>query len=288
MPDELEPKVELEPGQADDTAGSVVVDLEAKPTSTPTKEDELVKKLESSISQKYDRLLKNLENQLSGARRIIERQEKQLQVPPPIQKQEPTPEQQKVYQTELDRLKDTDPWKAVDMLAEEKAKEILKKQEAEREIVELHRKREKTLAKSIESVMSEYPELKKDGEETMTQQDLLIRDTYIQIQNENPELLSDPYGPITIKEEMERRLLQGGVDLPLRRKRELYLSSKTQPSPRRAGVEAGSLPPGRSSSTDSKYVLSPDEKAMCDTYSIPYEEFAKTARALSTEGQVTT
>ena len=286
MPDD-KLQVEVTPEPIVDLAeGSVVVDLEAKPQPTPSKEDELVKKLESTISAKYDRVLKNLENQLAGARRIIERQEKERTQQPKPQP-EPTVEQQKVYQTELDRLKDTDPWKAVDMLAEEKAKEMLKKQETERQLNELNQKREVTFNKSLEIVRSEYPTLFTDTDDGLTELDILVKDTYRQIQNENQELLSDPYGPTTIKEEMERRLLQSGVDLPLRRMRELYLTQgKSQP--RRVGVEAGSLPPGRATASDGKYTLTPDEKTMCETYGIPLEEYARTARALNVEGQVTT
>jgi hypothetical protein len=168
------------------------------------------------------------------------------------------PASQIIETDDLDQIAEKDWKKAVDILAEKRAKVMLEEYEQKKQAESEKKKVEDELGKSKARVMDRYPQLEDENSDEAQ--------TYVQIINENPMLLSNPYGPELAMYKMEERIKtkpkqQGSDDI----EKEIQ---------RRSRVDSVYVPPGQRPS-GTRIVLTKAEQQFCDSHNLPYDQFAK-------------
>lgn len=162
-----------------------------------------------------------------------------------------------VDEDDLDKIAEQDWKKAVEILADRRAKKIIEEQENVRKQKEQQATVQDELAKSKARVLKECPEI--EDESSMEAQ------TYIQVINEDPKLLSNPRGPELAMYRMR--------DLLARKTPETSDSIEKEIA-RRTRVASAYVAPGTRPSSN-QIVLTKSEQQYCDSHKIPYDQYAK-------------
>ena len=163
---------------------------------------------------------------------------------------------------EIDELATRDWKKAVELLAEKKLRDLQKEQiEAEKQ-----NSLWAELEHSKSRVRERYPSVDIESSEEAK--------AYMEVLNENPSYLKNTHGPELAMYKMEERLrAQGRVPKEV----EPLIDRELE---RRSRVSTASVTPGRHAAKPNTYVLSKDQKELCDRHKIPYEEYARNAKRL--------
>ena len=262
MPDPEKEKldVELEPDTVvDGEAPAKEIELE-KPKETPKPEE----KPQVDLTE-VNKALKRMEYQ---ARQFEKKSRELEELKATLSNIRVTTDAPQTEMDELDEIAQKDWKKAVRKLAEEEAKRILQEtyQEQDRKVKEQSLIRE--LESSKQKVRERYPQIEDENSEESH--------IYMEVLNESPHLLQNPYGPELAMHRMEEKLrAQGRITPQVKEVVDKELS-------RRARVGAGALPQGRSGAKTNTYTLTQDQKAYCDHNGISYEVYARTAKQLET------
>jgi len=177
---------------------------------------------------------------------------------------EPEPAQDEGNDDEYDSLAQKD-WKAaVRKLADEEAKRIL--EEERKKLTEQQKiaQTNQTLEQSKQFVRDRYPDLDDDSSE--------ISQAYMQILNNNPDLLTNPHGPKLAMYEMEELYRREGRTPPAYR--EQIKDEAQQEVERRLRTTAANTPQGRKSGDDA-VVIPKREIEAAKAAGIPIKEYAK-------------
>ena len=248
-PEKKEPEVKVEIQQPEPEK-QIVINPE------PVKQEPRVVTFED-----FDKLNKRMEYQT----RLIEktfRQTPQYVAPQqPIQQPQIISKSDPEFDSEVDNIAQTNYQKAINMLsyrqgkkaAEEYFKELVEKNQVEIQRLES----EKILNASKSKVLKEEPDIMDETSEKAR--------IYMEVMNEDPDILRNPRGPELAMYRMRERL---GIT-----KQPAIKQQVDQEVARRTRIGAGSLPQGRPADSDNRIVLTPDEQIFCDERGIPYDRY---------------
>ena len=257
MPDEV--KVVIAPEEVDTSQEKVEVVPEVKASV----EDQLAAKIKDDFEKLYGSRLKQTEDRLHGAQRINERLTKDL---------EQFKAKANAPSATLSTPSSTDPWAGIEngqvwkaeieKLASQKAEEILKQQEAERQSQTYLQQQVQTLDASKRSVIAKYPDLDPEAGNS----DTPISKAYVSVLAEHPDWLVNPYGPTLAMYAMEEKLKS---------------EAATAQAPGKSRLAAATLTPARlAPAGGERMTLTREQKAFCDRHLIKYEDYLKTAAAV--------
>lgn len=210
---------------------------------------------------KIDKMAKRLEYQARQAEKQAREFEKAMrQIQELAAKLPAAPEPTPVPEDEIDRIAQTD-WKqgvkrVVLPEVEKTLNELLEKRERERAEAAVKTTQETLKQKSIQSVLEAHPEIEDDNSD--------FSRAYTEVLNEDQSLLGNPLGPEIAMHRAEKRLSPGGAkiksgDSDVSRVERVRVST---PAPSRA-------PQGN------RIVLTTEEKKICDSKGINYEDYIK-------------
>jgi len=225
---------------------AVEVNLAEKKEEAPKEEEKKIDPAEARRKAYETRRLDQINREVQEIKRYIQPRE-------PVSDGE--------FQDPIDRVAYKDWKQGVKLVAKqllEEEKERLRQEEASYSKV-------RELETSRQKVRERYPMI---DDESAPETRL-----FIQIQNENQSLLSNPRGPELVMHLMEERMRANGRMTPdIRPAVEKEIN-------RRARVGVGQLPQGRTTKSDT-YTLTKEQKQYCDHHKIPYDKYATMARAL--------
>ncbi len=164
---------------------------------------------------------------------------------------------------EIDKVAQTDWKKAVNMLAERKAREIL-----DNEKVHIQEEQEKIgvqgiMEKNSQSVVAKHPELNEEGSEKSEIFQSILRD--------NPRWRTSPDGPLLVMYKMEDELKKRGYDVDGK------VSEKVNNEVNRiTRASSASLPSSRKTPYTNKIILTREQRDFCDQNGMSYEDYART------------
>lgn len=251
----------------DDAQDQSEISVELDQNNEPVKPAEQKKSEPQYVTIDELRKLEKAQNaSFYQARKIQEQLEalsKNLQPREVVEKRDLTDED-KLWEDKLNKN-----WKGtVEEISEIKIQAVLERQEKERAVKEEKAKAISLLTQNKMKVMERHPDLEEPGSEK--------QQVFQQVLNENPEYLTNPFGPVLAMRDMEERLKEQGkwIDAPTRK-----IVDKEVMRSARAG--AGSLPNGNAASGNQKIILTKDEREFCDTHGLKYESYAKSKGRLS-------
>lgn len=230
---------------------SVTIDLNAsKQAATPT------------TQTAHDSEIVKMQRRMEYQTRQVEKLTRQIQeltqnVSRPGTVQTPKPDSQSTDGDDLDQIAERDWKKAVRILAEKEAKTKIEEYERNRTSELEKQKVTDELSKSKARVIERYPQLEDETSDEAQ--------AYVQVLNENPLLLNNPYGPELAMYKMEERLRTK----PLKRDTDIEKEIN-----RRTRVGSAYVPPGARPATN-QIVLTKSEQEYCVSHNIPFDQFAK-------------
>lgn len=266
MEKENEPDVEIindEP-EVNDAPSSVTVDLEKKPVEKPDDKPKEVRPPQD---------LSKLHNTIAYQTRQLEKAMRELQEMRTQLNSRPAPKDEP--QDEIDEIAQKD-WKlgvkkVVLPEIEAKVQEILEKRDQAVREAQMKTAKLESLEKSKQRVLEEYPEIEQEGSE--------INRLYIEVINEDQSLLSEPNGPELAMSRMERKLRALG-------RTPQSMKPVIDKEVNRLARAGASSVVGKQASPNGKVTLTNDQKAFCDHYSIPYEQYAKNLKSQDSRGGI--
>jgi len=215
--------------------------------------------------------LKRMESRIGYQARQLEKRMKDMEalanqsLKPQAQEQKPT--------DDLDEIANQDWKKAVKILGKEAAKEYFAELQQQNTVEATRRESELELEKSRKLVLSRYPNIENESTEEYK--------TYVEVVNEDPQLLRNPRGPEIAMYRMEQKLMANGkVPAAVKNYVEPKIDEEVN---RRARVGAVSATPKAPVRNDNVIVLTQDEKEFCETRGIPFGKYAE-MRKISKEG----
>lgn len=248
-----EPEVEVLPSEEHKKA-EVEIDLSPKP-------GEDIEKLRNQL---FYEMRKENSNQ---EKRILERQRQMLdeyfsRLPQTTGQQVSQTPQQGSAQDEIEELAQKD-WKAaVRKLAEEEAREIIKKRESEFREEQTKQAMIRQEERSRQKVLAAYPNILDEGSHEFK--------AYMDIFNE--ELREDPY---FVNNPRKHEIILPQLRERLKAPEDAIERSEIE---RLKRVAAGAQTPSRPAQTQNKIVLSQEEIDMCKKSGIPVEVYARTKK----------
>lgn len=290
-----EPTVESE-GTTPSTGKSVQVDLNvepvkpgagAKPAATPTVDPKRLDAIEKWVAGTR-RMVEKIERSILG---IEHRMTQPAAVSAPSTKPSagstvmPAGTAQPVID-KYDQLVDENRWQeAVRLLAREEARTEYESQQQESARQQEAQARLGALVQSKARVAIRYPTLHPETGDNESPEAQLFEEVYQQAGQSDPTLLVDPHAPELLMHRMEDLAQARGIKL----KPVASGSEFTVPSGRGSiGVRGGGLPPSRGAGgTKSNVVtLTPEQREYCEYHGIPFEDYAKSLKALGETGEV--
>ena len=286
--DELDtPVVEEEESPTPSTGKGVQVNLEVtpkkgegeKPPATPSLDPRRLDAIEKWVAgtrrtvEKIERSVLGLEHRLTQP---VERPAPGGQVLPPGTPQETI--------DKYDQLVDQNRWQdAVRMLAREEARAEIEVQQQEQARQANAQAQLITVAQSKARVAHRYPTLHQETGDETSAEAKLFEEVYQQATQEDPLLLGDPHAPELLMYRMEDLAQARGVKL-----KPAVVSPTALTGRGSTGVRGGGLPPSRGAGgiRGNTVTLAPEQKEYCDYHGIPYEEYAKSLKALGETGEV--
>lgn len=275
---------EVTPGNVDADDGSVTVDLDeaakkeaaasaGKGNQSPPSPEEVEKK----VRAEYEEKLQASERQAAAQRRIAEKLEREragYQAQPQQPRPEPTPEPPPP-EDELDKLVEKD-WKAaVRKLGRQEAEAYIKEWQTQQAQQKAFQERASRVEQSKDRVVERYPDL----DPIRGDEDSDVSQLYNEVLQSDQTLLQNEHGPEIAMYRMEQLAAERGIRIGPQ-------AAPKTPAKSRGNV-AGALPPSRSApSSGGRFVLSREQREYCDLHGIPYETFAKMARATEDTGGV--
>ena len=241
-----------------------------------------------------ERRWKALESQVAATRRINEDLRKQLttlnQRLQPAEKPEAgatvlpkgTPQE---TVDKYDQLVTDGKWQdAVRLLAREEYKTTRNIEQAQEQVQQVEQRRVQALERSKQKVESTYPSLHRESGDPNAVETQLFNEAIAELSNEDDQFLHDPYAPELAMRRMEELAQARGVPLTK------AVSKTPVQTPGRRGQT--SLPVSRGAGGAMTYTLTPEQKAVADTYypHLPeaerYKHYARFAKMVETTGGV--
>lgn len=250
MPDPEQGDIKIEKPEDVKAQDEIVVDLEKK-TDDGAQKQEKKQREEDEISKMSRRMEYQARQFEKGLKQIQDIAQKISSVSPTAKSETDI--------DDLDKVAEQDWKKAVDILAERRAKIAIEDYRQEQDRLIKERQTQDELALSKARVLQRHPDLEDESSDKAK--------SYIQIINENPHFLQNPYGPELAMYRMEEKLRS--------KAHESTPSSIDLEISRRQRVSQSSMPQGQKPSSQGKVVLTSDEQAYCQRNSIPYEQFAR-------------
>lgn len=247
---------EIEPKESE-----VVVELDEN--NSPVKTEEPKKQEPSYVTKEEFERLAKASNYTNGAlRKIQEFIEKEKVSKPVISASKP-----KEDMDEYDELVQKDWKQAVRKLSQAEYSE-LRRQEREQEQAEAEKNRNLNLLENNKrKVLEKHSELMDEMSEKAK--------IYQQVITEHPEYLGNPFGPVLAMRDMEDRLHeQGYVDEPTKKILEKEVLRQTRAS-------ASTIGRGASSSPTKTITLTKEQRELCDSFGIKYENYASVSQNLT-------
>ena len=262
----LDPEVTVKPSDP-----ALEVDLETTPTPEPTADEKLSAKIRADFEKLYGGKLEQVENRLRGAQRIntqlqqkVSTLEQRLTPPAPV-----TPQSAK--DAELQALVDKGEWQvAVARVASEQAEKLYQDRTALAQRQAALQVQEQTLETSKSLVIQKYPDLDPETGDAYSD----ISRVYVAILNQDPALLSNPYGPEIAMYRMEQALQQQTTGVQ---------SAETI---RQQRVGQTQLAPPRTTPGNGKVVLTHEQKEFIDYHGIDPKTYARIQQSLAQSGGV--
>ena len=276
MPD---PEVVIEEEIKPPETGSIEVDITEKPEAKSDAKpvDAKPPVTETSVD------ITGLSNQLSGARRIIEKLQRDIAelkqrpaaVAAPIAASQTAP-----ATNEYDKLVEQGQWQtAVTKIAEQAAASVLTAKQAEAQFNQVQESREQIRQGHMKTLLTTYTEL----DEATGDPASLVSVVFNKVLDAHPEYSSSELGPRTAMRDMEHILLIEHGILPRG-----TTPVHTKETARQARVNQASLPPGRPAGKPGVVTLSKEQKELCDMQGIPYADYARSLRDVEKGGGITT
>lgn len=253
---EGEPHVEVvdDPKPVDEP--TVTIDLDS--SKTTTKQEPQATKHDDERFVKLERRMEYQARQFEKGLRQMNELVQNFSAPRSVQTQTRTGTSNPDDTDDLDKIAEQDWKKAVDILAERRAKKILEEhEEAKKKQAEVANTQNE-LAMSKARVLKECPEIEEEGSPEAI--------AYIGVLNEDPKLLTNPRGPELAMYRMRERLKSEP-------KRETVTDIDKEVQ-RRTRVSSAYVAPGVKP-TSNQITLTKSEKEFCDSHHIPYEQYAK-------------
>ena len=253
------------------TDAALEVDVNEQPSVTPSADEQLSAKIRADFEKLYGGKLEQVENRLRGAQRIITQLqlkvssfEQKLTPPAPV-----TPQSAK--DAELQALVDKGDWQtAVAKVATEQAERLYQERTVLAQRQAALQIQEQTLDSSKSLVVQKYPDL--DPETGDADSD--ISRAYVQMLNQDPALLSNPYGPEIAMYRMEQALQAS------------QRGEQTAETTRQQRVGQTQLAPSRTAPGNGKVVLDREQKEFIDYHNIDPKVYAQIQQSLAQSGGV--
>ena len=175
---------------------------------------------------------------------------------------------------EIDQLAQKD-WKAaVKKLGADEAKRVLDEERAQKEALAKQQDQVAILNASRAKVASKYNLEDENSEEYKL---------YTEAMNENPQFLSNPYGPELTMYEMEKKMRSKGLKLP--EERQDFNNEVDLETQRRERIGAGGATPPGSAGGSGKVTLTTQQVQFARENNIPLEAMAKMAKLQASDYQ---
>lgn len=270
QPEEKQPKSEVtetEDGgvvvsvEDDEEKGQVVIDEEEKKDKEPDKKPQPKKEGGRGYTNKifaHDRILEKIQ-------RDVEEMKKQ---PSGVfGKVDPGKELD-----EADKLAQSGDWKgAVRIVSALETKKIIEAQKKEADKVAEAEEIKVQMDNNVEKVMSIWPEVGDPASE--------VSQIFQRILSKNPRWKHSPDGPLLTLNETERELRRLGYDVDSRYAGGEKVKSGTEKKNEK--VPDASLPPSNQVSSQSKVVLTKEQRDFCDAHGVSYTEYASSLKRSS-------
>lgn len=252
-----EPQVEIQddPPAVDET---VTVDITPKLDidSRQSKIDEELQKMQRRMefqARQFEKKSRQLDDAINRLSSLGSVQPQNYPAPQPTVASTPSDP------NDVDQVVQVDWKKAVNMLAEKKAREILEQEERRRK-EELDKQNvQEIYNRSRNKVVERYPGFAQEEDSPEAR-------TYSQMYEEDPTLWHNPQGPEIAMYRMEERLR---ANPPKRTPTDIDLEVQRRTRIASAYVPSGTVP------TSNKIVMTKAEQQYCDANNIPYDQYAK-------------
>lgn len=240
--------------------------VDVTPAPKVSEEDQLASKIKADFEALYGSRISQVEKQFENFRHGAYRVQDDLKKENDRLKQQAGLPKPSVDQKDpWAGIENGQQWKAeIEKLAEEKAVQRLQVWQLEQQQQQVVQFQRNTQEASKSRVIAKYPDLHPDTGTV----DSVVGKAYLNVLNEHPDWITNPYGPELAMYAMEEKL---------------KAESTTTPAggPAKSRTAATSLQPSRPlASGGERYTLTREQKAFCDRHSIKYEEFLKNATAL--------
>ena len=247
--------------------GDVEVSLQDQDTPQPEKS---VEHEEKRVQPKSNDDVTSMRNKLYAQDRIMSKLQKELEE---IKSRTNTAATQKPTDSldDLDRIAQENWKKAVGIIAENKAREIVQLSRQE-EIQLKQQEYEKTLLENnVQTVLSKYPDLEDHSSEKAA--------IWSQILEKNPRWRTSSDGPLLVMYEMENELRKRGYDIDGNIKKNVDAEVT-----RTVRVASTSLPSSRTVQNTNKVVLTAEQREFCDQNGVKYEDYARNIKNIGKGG----
>ena len=247
------------------------IDLNAPVVKEPTAEEKIAAKVKEDLERLYTGKLSQVENRLKGAQRINTTLQQKISALEQKLTPASAPTPQSTRDAELQALVDKGDWQtAVAKVASAEAEKLYLERTAIAQRQAALQDQEQALETSKSLVTQRYPDL--DPE--MGNPESEVSRAYTQILNQDPRLLSNPYGPEIAMYRMEQALAQAQNG---------HVSSETA---RQQRLGQTGLAPARPVPSTGKVTIDREEKEFIDYHGIDPKTFAKIKQSLAQQGGV--
>lgn len=266
VPPQLETKEEVS-SLANDK-GEVTIELDQN--NEPIQQEKKNQEHQYVKAEELEKLQKSINSSFYNQRKMEEKMDKILGSLYP--KESPKAKENEIPSDEYDQMLQKD-WKGtVYKMAEEKFQELRRKENEQLKIQAEELKRKEILEKNKQKVIQKHPDINDPSSEKSR--------LFQEVIDENPDYISDPFGPVLAMRDMEDRLRDRGIiDEPIAKAVEKEVN-------RMSRAQGSMIPSSRSSSNTNKIILSKEDREFCDLNGIKYEKYAKIKQSRNVNGGV--